>query len=33
MELHDELLLSDLSAPGDPGWRSFSDRVMGKGKR
>lgn len=29
MSAEDELLLSDLSAPGDPGWRAFSDRVMG----
>jgi hypothetical protein len=29
METQDELVLSDLSHEGDPGWRSFSDRVMG----
>lgn len=29
MDTENELLLSDLSASGDPGWRSFSDRVMG----
>jgi hypothetical protein len=29
MDTDDERTLSDLSAEGDPGWRSFSDRVMG----
>lgn len=32
MSADDELLLSDLSAAGDPSWRSFSDRVIGEGK-
>lgn len=29
MDTQHELLLSDLSAPSGPDWRSFSDRVMG----
>lgn len=29
MNTQDELVLSDLSRDGEPGWRPFSDRVMG----
>jgi hypothetical protein len=29
MDRKDELLLSDLTLPGNPDWRAFSDQVMG----